>query len=128
MNVSVLKKTASIGSSNFHILWLIAELLRRHYKSTNIKFFTPDLSLRLADSIDDWFHIIYKIADSACALAFNRAAFITGDKMQLEVRDFFRGTRNYGGAFANDLILEACDQVLKFTPIVMEDLKKQLPP
>lgn len=124
---SVLKETASTRFANFHILWLIAETLRRHYKSTSNQYISTDLSVRLADSIDDWFPTRYRIADSACELAFNRAVFITSGEVQLEARDFFRGTGNYGGKTTSGLIWEACDHEIKAELSRNKDLNTQLP-
>ncbi len=121
------KEDASTRFSTFHILWIIARLLRRHYKAPKPEYFTPQLSLRLADSIDNWFADIYRLSDNSCSLAMGRASFIVGQEMQLEARDFFRGNRNYGGKFANDLIWEACEQEMKNNPKIFQSLNTSLP-
>ena len=111
--------------ANFHILWLIAKLLRGHYGVDGDQYFSSDLSLRLVNSIDDWLPDRYRIANLACRQAFRRARAITGD--ELDLRDFFRGTGDYGGEDSAGLIWEACGQELEFALDRGHDLPNQLP-
>ena len=111
--------------ANFHILWLLAKLLRGHYGVDGDQYFSSDLSLRLVNSIDDWLPDRYRIANLACRQAFRRARAITGD--ELDLRDFFRGTGDYGGEDSAGLIWEACGQELEFALDRGHDLPNQLP-
>ncbi len=97
----ILRQSPSIRFSNFHILWLLARILRDHYDVERSQYFSSDLSMRLVTSIDNWFSEMYRISHSACRQAFRRARSISRD--DLEARDFFRGNRDYGGASASEL-------------------------
>ena len=109
--------------ANFHILWLLAKLLREHYSVTGNQYFSSDLSLRLVNSVDDWLPDRYRIASLASRQAFRRAQHIAGE--DLEARDFFRGTGDYGGQDAVGLIWEACE--LEFSLSGDGGLTDQLP-
>ena len=122
----ILRQTPSIRFSNFHVLWLIARMLREHYRVERDRYFTPDLSIRLAAAIDNWFSEMYQVSDAACRQAFRRARSISGDD-DLEARDFFRGTRNYGGVSSSELIWEACREELQFALERSSDFMEQLP-
>ena len=111
--------------ANFHVLWLIARLLSEHYRVSGDQFFSSDLSLRLVRSVDDWLSDRYRIANLACRQAFRRARSITGDEVDL--RDFFRGTGDYGGADTGSLIWEACSQELEIALDRGSELPDQLP-
>ena len=111
--------------ANFHILWLLAKLLRDHYDITGNQYLSSDLSLRLVGSVDNWLSDRYRIASSACRQAFRRARNIIGD--ELDVRDFFRGTRDYGGDDATGLIWEACKQEIEIALERDSEMPNQLP-
>ena len=119
------EKNPSTRFANFHILWLLAKLLREHYSITSDQYFSSDLSLRLVNDVADWFDDRYRISDLACLQALRRARSITGE--DLDARDFFRGTRDYGGEDAAGLILEACDEELEFAVRRNNELPDQLP-
>lgn len=123
----ILRETPSTRFANFHILWLIARMLRQHYEIARDQYFSSDLSSRLVKSIDDWLPDRYRVANSACSLALRRARAITGEGEDLESRDFFRGTRDYGGVGASALIWEACEQELEIAHSRSGDLPGQLP-
>ena len=111
--------------ANFHILWLLAKLLREHYGITRDQYLSSDLSLRLVGSVDNWLPDRYRIASFSCRQAFRRARSIIAD--ELELRDFFRGDRDYGGESATYLILEACSQELEIAQERGGELSDQLP-
>lgn len=111
--------------ANFHILWLLAKLLRDNYGVVGDTYFSPDLSLRLVNSVDDWLPDRYRITNSACRQAFRRARRITRD--DLDLRDFFRGTGDYGGADTVSLISEACSEELEIALERGNELSDQLP-
>ncbi len=122
----ILRQSPSIRFSNFHILWLLARMLRNHYDIELNQYFSSDLSARLITSIDDWFPEMYRISNSACRQAFRTARSISRDD-DLEARDFFRGTRDYGGVSASDLIWEACSEHHEYALERNPDLMDQLP-
>ena len=119
------KQTPSTRFANFHILWLIAKMLRRHYGITREQYFTTDLSLRLLNSIDDWIPFRYRIANSACRTAFRQARTI--NRGELEARDFFRGVGDYGGQTAIGIIWEVCEEELEDSLQRNPDIEIQLP-
>ena len=123
----ILRKTPSTRFSNFHILWLLARMLREHYEVERNQYFSPDLSSRLVTSIDEWFPDRYRIADLACRQAVRRAQNITRDDFDLDVRDFFRGTRDYGGQTTTGLIWEACSDEVELALERDSELANQLP-
>ena len=121
----ILRQNPSIRFSNFHILWLLARILRDHYEIERDQYFSSDLSVRLVASIDNWFSEMYRISHSACRQAFRRARSISRE--ELEARDFFRGNRDYGGVSASDLIWEACSEELEYALERSPDLMARLP-
>ena len=123
----ILRKTPSTRFSNFHILWLMARVLREHYGIDRAQYFSADLSSRLVTSIDSWFPDRYRIADLACRQAVRRAQNITRDDFDLDVRDFFRGTRDYGGQTTAGLIWEACSDEFEIALERDGELPNQLP-
>ena len=84
------KRSPQLRFSNFHMLWMIAQFLRNHYETEAPSFFSVDLSIRLASSVDDWLPDAYRAADNACSVAFLRARSVLGG--ELELRDFFRAS------------------------------------
>ena len=84
------KRSPQLRFSNFHMLWMIAQFLRNHYETEAPSYFSVDLSIRLASSVDDWIPDAYRVADNACSVAFQRARSVLGD--ELELRDFFRAS------------------------------------
>ena len=110
----LLKRKPSLRFSNFHILWQIAQMLRNHYEIGTDQYFSIDLSSRLANSVDDWLPGMFRVADNACKLAFQRAQYIS--VAELDVRDFFRASGELSkGLFPMDLIQEACQQELEIS-------------
>lgn len=102
-------------------------MLREHYEVKREQYFSADLSSRLVTSLDEWFPDHYRIADIACRQAVRRAQHITRDDFDLDVRDFFRGTREYGGQTTTGLISEACNDELETVLERDEELSSQLP-
>ena len=84
------KKDPQLRFSTFHMLWLVARFLRRHYEIGGTSYFSVDMSSQLVASIDAWLPDAYRIADNACSVAFQRARNILGE--DLEIRDFFRAS------------------------------------
>ncbi|MDE2702341.1 MAG: AIPR family protein [Chloroflexota bacterium] len=123
----ILRRTPSLRFSNFHILWLMSGMLRSHYEIERPQYFGNDLSERLVATIDEWFGERYRIADLACRQAARRAHNITREDAEFDVREFFRGNRNYGGQTATGLIFEACKDELEIAMERNLDLVDQLP-
>lgn len=76
--------------STFHVLWLIAEMLRDKYGLTEALLFSPETSRTLYTPLNEpgsWVVVLTRIANAACRGALRRAQGI--DK-SLEARDFFR--------------------------------------
>jgi hypothetical protein len=119
------KDMAFTRFSNFHILWLIATMLRDNYGVAKEDPFDPSLSAKLASAIDSWIPDRYQIANFACRQAFRRARNIAGE--ELEVRDFFRGRQDFGGIDSSGLILEACKDELEFFAMRTNDSLSPLP-
>ena len=120
------QRNPSIRFSNFHTLWLIARLLREHYGAGEDQYFSSDLSDKLVKSVDDWFPDRYRIANVSCRQAYRRARSISGE--ELDVRDFFRGNRSYGGATVDALITEAMREEVEIAiDRFGDDLANQLP-
>ena len=112
--------------SKYHILWQIGTMLREHYGVTREQYFSTDLSVRLASAIDSWLPDRFQVANVACRQAFRRARQISGDE-ELEVRDFLRGRRDFGGIDSSGLILEACKDELEFMGMRSKDSLSPLP-
>ena len=122
------KETLSTAYSRFHILWLIGEMLRKHYKNAGSQYFSSELSSRLSDTIESWLPDRYRIADIACRIGIRRARRISGeDGEDLEVRHFFRGGGDYGGQNANGLLWEACQDELEDKLTRNSNFSSQLP-
>lgn len=119
------KDKAFTRFSNFHILWLIATMLRKHYGITQEEPFDPSLSSRLGNSIESWIPERYQVANVACRQALRRARQIAGE--ELEVRDFFRGRQDFGGIDSSGLILEACRDELEYLVMGHKDRLSPLP-
>ena len=77
--------------ARFHILWLIGETLREHYKLEGY-LFPPSRAETLALCIDDWFDSLYGIAVSAIAETKDEAE--DGDQYPGH-REFFRTPAHY---------------------------------
>ena len=84
------KQSPRLKFSNFHILWLISQFLRKHYDVSTSSYFSSNLSIQLASSTEAWLPDAYRIADSACFVAYQRTRNMLGG--ELEVRDFFRAS------------------------------------
>ena len=111
--------------SKYHILWQIGTILREHYGVTKEQYFSSELSVRLASVIDSWLPDRFQVANVACRQAFRRARQISGE--ELEVRDFLRGRRDFGGINSSGLILEACKDELEFMDMRNGDGLSSLP-
>ena len=120
------QKSPAIRFSNFHTLWLIARMLRDHYRAGEDQYFSSGLTDKLANSVEDWFPDRYRIASASCQTAYRRARNISGE--ELDVRDFFRGNRNYGGATITALIMEAMREEVEIANSRFgNELDEQLP-
>ena len=105
------KQSPQLRFSNFHMLWLIARFLKIHYDVDRSSYFSVDLSSQLVGSIDSWLPDVYRIADNACSVAFQRARNIVD--VDLEMRDFFRASGERGtGLDAKTQLATAFDQEL----------------
>ena len=77
--------------ARFHIVWLIADILREHY-SIESRLFPAHRAAVVSDQIDDWFAPIYGVALAAIRNALQeseRREEFTG------YREFFRTPNNY---------------------------------
>lgn len=122
----LLKQKPSLRFSNFHILWQIAQTLREYYEIGGTQYFSPDLSRRLANSIDVWLPGMFRIADNACRYGFQRAQTIASE--DLEVRDFFRASGEISkGLTPVSLIEETRAEELKIAADRSDDPRDNLP-
>ena len=92
------KQKPDLRFSNFHMLWLVAQFLRKHYEVKPPFYFSTELSTQLAGSIDQWLPDIYRVANNACSIAFMRARSVVSE--EIELRDFFRASADLSPGFA----------------------------
>lgn len=112
--------------STFHVLWLVACLLRDHYGLASSDYFSPDTARRLIDSLQDWMPGAARIANNACSNAFRRAQNIVGG--ELDLRDFFRASGEIGkGVVPTELLLEAHKEELQIAVENDRDPRASLP-
>jgi len=111
--------------STFHVLWLVADMLRTHYGLTSLDYFSVDTTRRLRDSLQDWFSGMARIAINGCNNAFRRAQTIMGG--ELDLRDFFRASELGKGVVPAELLLEACKEELQIAVENDRDPRANLP-
>ena len=112
--------------STFHIIWLIADILRTHYNLQSSDYFSPDMTLRLVGSMDEWLPNVYRVANTACRIALRQATYIMRD--QIQQRDFFRTSGELGpGVNPYNLLLEATNEGLQDAVSDQRDPRLKLP-
>ena len=119
------KRSPQLRFSNFHMLWLIAQFLRKHYGVDDGSYFSAELSSRLAGSVDEWLPDAYRVADNACSVGVQRARNVLGD--DLELRDFFRASADLGTLTPLDELSKAFDQELAIERSRQRDPAEDLP-
>lgn len=82
--------------ARFHIVWLIAEILREHYNLDG-RLFPFHQALSLAEEINNWFSPIYGVAKAA----------IRNGLQESERRDEFTGYREFFRTPANYRLIES---------------------
>ncbi len=108
----ILSRDLARKFSSFHILWLMATVLRRHYGVNVNNYFTPDLSSRLIDTQGEWINGMFRVANNTCNNAFRRAQSIL-QPTDLEARDFFRASGELSpGVEPRKLLLETFEDEL----------------
>ena len=78
--------------ARFHIVWLIGDLLRQHYRLEGI-LFPASRATTVAEQIDEWFVPVYTVAVAAIRNTLQEAASrgtFTGNN-----REFFRSAASY---------------------------------
>ncbi len=89
--------------ARFHIIWLIADILREHYSIDN-RLFSAQRSASILSLIDEWFNPLYTIAVAATRntledmQARDERALRENPDYQVEFigyREFFRTPNNY---------------------------------
>lgn len=114
--------------STFHVIYLIASLLRSHYSVTNTTFFSQDMTLKLVGSIDEWIPDIARVADSACTVASQRAHYIMGLSEDFDPRAFFRASGELAkGVNPLELLTEAFDREIQIEASAQRDPTTKLP-
>ena len=112
--------------STFHVLWLVASLLRNKYGLTDQEYFSLETTRRLKDSLDDWMPGTTRLAINACSNAFRRAQKIMGS--DLDLRDFFRASNEVGkGVVPTELLLEAHAEELEIATENNRDPRGAMP-
>lgn len=77
--------------ARFHIVWLIGDFLREHYRLDDI-LFSPSRASAIVAQIDDWFVSTYNIAFAAIRTSIDP---IRQDETYRGHREFFRTPTNY---------------------------------
>ena len=89
----VQKETTREKYSTFHLLWLISLILREHYDLGPTDYFSREMSSRLIENTDTWFPSVFRVLNTACNNAILRATNILGSAQPMQMRDFFRASR-----------------------------------
>ncbi|MBI2303259.1 MAG: AIPR family protein [Chloroflexi bacterium] len=112
--------------STFHVLWLVAALIKDYFGIGQSDYFSLETTDRLIDSRNDWLPSIARIAYNACNIAFKRAQNITGE--QIDLRDFFRASGELSrGVNPLELLSQACKQELQIEVDNQRDPRRALP-
>ena len=94
--------------SIFHMLWLIATFLSKHYGLPQGVFFSRGLTDRLLVSKDNWFPPLARVTNTAVTNAYRRAQFIAGGSDKFDIRSFFRASGEVlSGLHPKELLREA---------------------
>ena len=78
--------------ARFHIVWLIGDILREHYKVEGQRLLTTQRSAQLAAEVGEWFEPLYIIAMNSIADARSE---VEGRGQYSGHREFFRAPANY---------------------------------
>jgi hypothetical protein len=112
--------------STFHILWLVASILRDHYQIGVSDYFSPEMSSRLVTPGGEWFNGMFRVSNNGCKNALRRAERIMGHQIQL--RDFFRASGELiPGVVPKDLLREAVNEELVIAAENNRDPRVALP-
>ncbi|MBI2854959.1 MAG: AIPR family protein [Chloroflexi bacterium] len=112
--------------STFHVLWLVASILREHYQLGLSDYFSPETSSQLCGSIQEWIPDLFRVANVACNVAYRRATNIM--RQQPELRDFFRASGELcPGVTPTELLSEACKDELGIAVDTQRDPRTSLP-
>ena len=112
--------------STFHLIWLVGGILREHYLLSPSDYFSPEMSLRLVGSIQEWFPGMFRITNTACNTALRRTTNIL--KEQVQLREFFRTSGELtAGVTPTELLWEATVNELQIEAENQRDPRLALP-
>ena len=109
----VQKETVRVKYSTFHLLWLTSLILREHYDLGPTDYFSPEMSSRLIENKDTWFPDVFRVVNTACNNAILRATNILRSAQPMQLRDFFRASRELDtGVVPSQLLRQAAQDEL----------------
>lgn len=124
----VQKETSRDKYSTFHLVWLTSRVLREHYNLGPADYFSREMSLNLVETSGDWFPGIFRVVNLACRNAIRRANNILGTDPPMQLRDFFRASKELAsGVVPLELLREAADQELDIQASNDRDPRELLP-
>lgn len=124
----VQKETSRVKFASFHIVWLTSLILRSHYDLGKGDYFTRELSSRLVDTNEMWFPGVFRVVNTSCRNAFLRARNILGSEKEMQLRDFFRASRELDtGVVPLQLLQEAAYGELEIEATNKRDPRSTLP-
>ena len=114
--------------STFHVIAVIADLLRDHYSIPETTFFSKDMTRKLLVGLEEWMSDLTRVAITACSGAFQRAQNIMGGAEELDLRSFFRASGDLAkGVNPSQLLGQSFDQEMKIEQSAGRDPTKKLP-
>ncbi len=124
----VQKKTIREKYSTFHLVYLISRILRERYKLGPTDYFSREMSLNLVETSGEWFDDVFRVVNLACRNAVRRANNILGTDPPMQLRDFFRASKELGsGVVPLELLRESADQELDIEASNDRDPRESLP-
>lgn len=113
--------------STFHLLGLVARMLRVHYQLGSTDYFSRETSAQLIGTISNWLPGLFRVANRASRMAVRSARNIMRAS-EIELRDFFRASGELSpGVSPIELLNEACDEELKNEVAEDRDPSRSLP-
>lgn len=113
--------------ATFHILWLIGDVLKKHYQLGQSDYLSPQTSSQLSGSISEWMWGMFRNANVACRMAVRRASNIMKES-RIDQRDFFRASGEMSpGVIPSELLKEACEDELQAAIDEKKDPRLALP-
>ena len=103
------RREVEVRYSTYHLLDVVASLLKQKYGVSRSDFLSPSTSVRLIDQLDGWMPNLHRIARNSVKNAFRRAQ---GIRPLMDARDFFRGAE-FSGTSTDELIAEAAKDELE---------------